>query len=195
MDGFETRARARGYRAPAGVDEAGRGPLAGPVVAAAVILPAGFSHPSIRDSKALSPAARERAFALIEDAAVAVAVASASPEEIDAINILQASLLAMRRSVDGLSHPPDFLYVDGRFPVPCLLPQEPLVRGDARCLSVAAASILAKVTRDRLMRDLDRLYPGYGFSAHKGYPTPEHYAALARLGPCPVHRMTFRGVA
>ncbi|MBI5420096.1 MAG: ribonuclease HII [Deltaproteobacteria bacterium] len=194
MDGFELRARERGYRAVAGVDEAGRGPLAGPVVAAAVILPAGFRHKSIRDSKALSPAAREKAFALIAAEAICFAVAHSTPEEIDAINILQASLLAMRRAVSRLSLPPDFLYVDGTFPVPCAVPQETLVAGDSRCLSVMAASILAKVARDEMMEEYDCVYPGYGFSSHKGYPTREHLAALRRLGPCPIHRKTFRGV-
>lgn len=194
MDGFEARARANGYRAIAGVDEAGRGPLAGPVVAAAVILPDGFRHPQVRDSKALTPAARRKAYALVTAEAVSFAVALSTPEEIDRINILQASLLAMRRAVDLLSRPPDFLYVDGTFPVPCPLSQEPLVRGDSRCLSVMAASILAKVARDGMMEEYDRAYPGYGFSSHKGYPTRSHIAALRRLGPCPIHRKTFRGV-
>lgn len=191
---FEARARALGYRAIAGVDEAGRGPLAGPVVAAAVILPSGFHSDIIRDSKKLSPSARNRAHSLIAAEAVSVAVALSTHDEIDEINILQASLLAMRRAVERLSHPPDFLYVDGTFPVPCPISQETLVRGDSRCLSIAAASILAKVARDGMMEEYDRVYPGYGFSAHKGYPTREHLAALRRLGPCPIHRRTFRGV-
>jgi len=194
LEGFETRARALGYRAIAGVDEAGRGPLAGPVVAAAVILPRGFPPKGIRDSKSLSPSARERAYSLIAREAVSFAVAHSSPEEIDRINVLQATLLAMRRAVLRLSPPPDFLYVDGTFPVPYPIAQEPLVAGDSRCLSVMAASILAKVTRDVLMEEYDRAYPGYRFSAHKGYPTREHREALRRLGPCPIHRKTFRGV-
>jgi ribonuclease HII len=194
LEGFEAQARANGYFAPAGVDEAGRGPLAGPVVAAAVILPEGYDHPAIRDSKALSPKARERAFSIITSEAVAYAVAEASPLEIDTINILQASLLAMRRAVDALAVPPDFLYVDGTFKVVCALPQLTLVKGDSRCRSVAAASILAKVTRDASMHEFDRLYPGYGFAGHKGYPTKDHYAAIRLLGPCPIHRTTFRGV-
>jgi ribonuclease HII len=194
LDGFEARARAKGYRAIAGVDEAGRGPLAGPVVAAAVILPEGFHSGQIRDSKALAPAARRKACSVVEAEAVSFAVALSTPQEIDEINILQASLLAMRRAVERLSPPPDFLYVDGTFPVPWPLSQEPLVGGDARCLSVAAASILAKVARDAMMEEYDRVYPGYGFSAHKGYPTRVHLAALRRLGPCPIHRKTFRGV-
>jgi ribonuclease HII len=194
MEEFESIARGRGFLAPAGVDEAGRGPLAGPVVAAAVILPPGYSHPGIRDSKKLSPAQRERIFPVIGREASACAVALATPEEIDGINILQASLLAMRRAVEALSSPPDFLLVDGNRRIPCDISQETLVGGDGRCLSIAAASILAKVTRDRMMEEYDLLYPGYGFSAHKGYPTREHLEAIRRLGPCPIHRRTFRGV-
>jgi ribonuclease HII len=194
LDRFETRARAMGYRAIAGVDEAGRGPLAGPVVAAAVILPPGFRPEGIRDSKALSPAARKRAHSRITAEAVSFAVAHSTPEEIEEVNILRASLLAMRRAVERLFPPPDFLYVDGTFPVPCAVSQETLVAGDSRCLSVMAASILAKVARDEMMEEFDRVYPGYGFSSHKGYPTREHLAALRNLGPCPIHRKTFRGV-
>ena len=200
MEDFESIARVRGFLAPAGVDEAGRGPLAGPVVAAAVILPPYYSNPLIHDSKKLTPARRERAFSVIRDEAAACAVAFASHEEIDKINILQASLLAMRRAVEALPSTPDFLFVDGNRRIPCDrkilcgLFQEPLIGGDGRCLSVAAASILAKVTRDRIMAELDLEYPGYGFADHKGYPTPKHYEAIRRLGPCPVHRRTFRGV-
>ena len=200
MEDFETIARGRGFRAPAGVDEAGRGPLAGPVVAAAVILHPDYRNPGIRDSKKLSPAQRERIFPVIGRDAFACAVALATPEEIDDINILQASLLAMRRAVEALPSPPDFLFVDGnqRIPcarrIPCRVSQEALVRGDDRCISIAAASILAKVTRDRMMEELDLQYPGYGFAAHKGYPTPEHFEAILRLGPCRIHRRTFHGV-
>jgi ribonuclease HII len=194
LDGFEARAHAKGFRMVAGVDEAGRGPLAGPVVAAAVILPPGFCPEGIRDSKALSPAARNRAHSRIAAEAVSFAVALSTPEEIDEINILQASLLAMRRAVEQLSQPPDFLYVDGTFPVPCAVSQETLVAGDSRCLSVMAASILAKVARDEMMEQYDRVHPGYRFSSHKGYPTRDHLAALRLLGPCPIHRKTFRGV-
>jgi len=192
--GFEARARSRGFPSPAGVDEAGRGPLAGPVVAAAVILPPGYSHPGIRDSKKLSPRQRERLFPEITADAVAFGIALATPGEIDALNILRASLLAMRRAVEALVHPPDFLFIDGNQPIPCDVPQETLVGGDDRCLSVAAASILAKVARDRMMVEYDLLYPGYGLSAHKGYPTREHLEAIRRLGPSPIHRRTFRGV-
>ncbi len=201
MDGFEARARARGFRTVAGVDEAGRGPLAGPVVAAAVVLPTGFPQAEIRDSKALSPKAREKAFLLITSHALAFAVAHSSPEEIDRINILRASLLAMRRAVEKLKPVPDFLFVDGNFPIPPAkygpwgaIRQEPLVSGDSRCASVMAASILAKVTRDRMMHEYERVYPGYGFASHKGYPTKAHRVALRMLGPSPIHRKTFRGV-
>lgn len=194
MDRFETRARELGYRAIAGVDEAGRGPLAGPVVAAAVILPAGFRSDLIRDSKKLSPAARNRALTLIASEAVSFAFALSTHEEIDEINILQASLLAMRRAVERLSLAPDFLYVDGNRPIPCSVAQETLVAGDSRCISVMAASIVAKVARDGMMEEYERVYPGYRFSAHKGYPTKEHLEAIRRLGPCPIHRKTFRGV-
>ena len=185
----------------AGVDEAGRGPLAGPVMAAAVVLPAGFSRSELRDSKALSPKARERAFSLVTLNALAFAVGHSTPEEIDRINILQASLLAMRRAVEKLEPAPDFLYIDGNrtIPTPQGVPwgtirQEAIISGDSRCVSVMAASILAKVTRDRLMLEYDRVYPGYGFASHKGYPTKAHLAALSALGPSPIHRKTFRGV-
>ena len=185
----------------AGVDEAGRGPLAGPVVAAAVILPAGFHPPEIRDSKALSPKARERAFFLVTSHALTFAVAHATPEEIDRINILRASLLAMRRAVEKLFPLPDFRFVDGNFAIPPAgndpweaIRQESLVSGDSRCISVMAASILAKVTRDRMMHEYDRVYPGYGFASNKGYPTKAHRVALRMLGPSPIHRKTFRGV-
>ncbi len=201
MEDLETRARARGFRTVAGVDEAGRGPLAGPVMAAAVVLPPGFQSKEIRDSKALSPKARERAFLLVTSNALAYAVAHSTPEEIDRENILRASLLAMRRAVEHLDVVPDFLYVDGNLAIPggkdgpwTAIRQEPVVSGDSRCLSVMAASILAKVTRDRLMLEYDRVYPGYGFASHKGYPTKGHLAALAALGPSPIHRRTFRGV-
>jgi ribonuclease HII len=201
LDGFEARARARGFRTVAGVDEAGRGPLAGPVMAAAVVLPPGYSSPEIRDSKALSPKARERAFFLVTSDALAFAVAHSTPEEIDRENILRASFLAMRRAVEKLDPVPDFLYVDGNLPIPGgkdgpwrAIRQEAVVSGDSRCVSVMAASILAKVTRDRLMLEYDRIYPGYGFASHKGYPTKAHLAALAALGPSPIHRRTFRGV-
>jgi ribonuclease HII len=191
---FEGRARGFGFMSPAGVDEAGRGPLAGPVVAAAVIFPPGYFHPGIRDSKRLSPLQRARLFPVIAADAVAYGVALATPEEIDTMNILRASLLAMRRAVEALLLPADFLFIDGNQRVACDIPQETLVGGDDRCVSIAAASILAKVSRDRMMEEYDLLYPGYGLSGHKGYHTQEHLEAIRRLGPSPIHRRTFRGV-
>jgi ribonuclease HII len=164
------------------------------VVAAAVIFPPGYSHPGIRDSKKLSPLQRECLYPVITADAVAFGVALATPEEIDTLNILRASLLAMRRAVEALLLPADFLLVDGNQPVACNLPQETVVGGDDRCVSIAAASILAKVSRDRMMVEYELRYPGYGLSVHKGYPTQEHLEAIRRLGPSPIHRATFRGV-
>ena len=164
------------------------------MVAAAVIFPPGYSHPGIRDSKKLSPRQRERLYPVITAGAVAFGIAFATPEEVDALNILRASLLAMRRAVEALLTPADFLFIDGNQPVPCDVPQETLVGGDDRCVSIAAASILAKVSRDRMMAEYDLLYPGYGLSEHKGYPTRGHLEAIRRLGPSPIHRRTFRGV-
>jgi len=191
---FEHQARVRGYRAVAGIDEAGRGPLAGPVVAAAVILPEQFDLPGLTDSKRLSAKARERLYPLIRAQALAVGVGVARAEEIDAINILQATLRSMQRAVGRLNVPPDFLLVDGNVPVPFSLPQQTLVKGDARSLSIAAASVIAKVVRDRIMVALDRLHPGYGFAGHKGYGSAAHLHAIATLGPSPCHRRSFGGV-
>jgi len=197
---FETRAWARGARAVAGVDEAGRGPLAGPVVAAAVILDPDRPVPGVADSKVLSPARRETLFDEIHAHARAVGVAAVDHTEIDRINILQATLRAMARAVANLSEAPDFLQpdyllIDALTLPDAPFPQEGIVKGDALSVSIAAASIIAKVTRDRMMAELDGRYPGYGFALHKGYPTDAHRRAIRRLGPCPVHRMTFRGVA
>jgi ribonuclease HII len=191
---LERALRARGARRVAGVDEAGRGPLAGPVVAAAVIFPEGFAHPGIRDSKRLTAAQRERLVPEITGAAVAWAIAESPPAEIDAVNILQATLRAMERALAALAPAPDYLLVDGRQLPVALVPGEAVVGGDDRAGCIAAASILAKVHRDRLMDGHDARWPAYGFAAHKGYGTPEHLAALARHGPCPIHRRTFRGV-
>ena len=190
----EEWARQRGCRAVAGVDEAGRGPLAGPVVAAAVLFPCGLRLPGLKESKQLSPARREHFFRLIRCQAVAVGVGLIFPAEIDRINILQASLQAMAKAVATMKQAPDFLLVDGTFPVPLPLPQMPLTKGDCRCHAIAAASIIAKVIRDRIMVAYDRRYPGYGFAAHKGYPSAAHRAAIASLGISPIHRRTFRGV-
>ena len=191
---FECQARARGFRAVAGIDEAGRGPLAGPVVAAAVILPERFALPGLTDSKQLSATARERLYPQIRAQALAVGIGVARVEEIDRVNILQATLRSMQRAVGRLGLPADFLLVDGNVPVPLALPQLTLVRGDARSFSIAAASVVAKVVRDRIMRSLDRLHPGYGLAGHKGYGSAAHRAAIARLGPSPCHRRTFGGV-
>ncbi|MBE6562368.1 MAG: ribonuclease HII [Ruminococcaceae bacterium] len=175
----------------AGTDEAGRGPLAGPVVAAACILKPGVIIEGLDDSKKLTEKKREALFDVIKENCLTYCIASASPVEIDEINILNASLLAMRRAVLGLTHTPDLLLVDGNkcggFPVPA----EAVVKGDAKSQSIAAASVLAKVTRDRMCEALDRVYPQYGFAKHKGYPTKDHKLAVYRFGPCPEHRLSF----
>lgn len=178
----------------AGVDEAGRGPLAGPVVAAAVILDELQPIRGLADSKALSPRRRDALYDEIRARALCCCVASASAEEIDRLNILQATLMAMRRAVDGLRLPPHRVLVDGnRVPALCM-PVAAVVKGDARVPAIAAASILAKVHRDRLCSDLEARYPGYGFAGHKGYPTAAHLAALQQLGPCGEHRRSFAPV-
>jgi ribonuclease HII len=199
---FEQRAWAKGCRRVAGVDEAGRGPLAGPVVAAAVFIPPSAleSAPDhvlagLTDSKQLSPGRRSHFYSILTGlSGVDWAVGTASVEEIDAVNILQATYLAMRRAVEGLSAVPDHLLVDGR-PVPNLpVASTAIVRGDGQSFSIAAASVVAKVTRDALMQDLDAAYPAYGFSRNKGYGTREHREALRDLGPCPCHRRSFAPV-
>lgn len=174
-----------------GVDEAGRGPLAGPVVAGACILPAGLIIPGLDDSKKLSEKKRERLYDEICQNALAWSVGMASPEEIDTFNILEASLLAMRRAVSSLSTEPDLLLVDGNISRGFSQNARAVVGGDGICQSIAAASILAKVTRDRLCMELDRLYPLYGLAKHKGYPTKAHKLAVYEHGPCPVHRKSF----
>jgi ribonuclease HII len=193
-DRFERRARRRGAKLIAGVDEAGRGPLAGPVVVAAVIFERRRYPEGIDDSKRLEPAERERLFDLILDAAT-VSVAIASRQRVDRMNILRASLWAMSRAVAGLSRVPDHVLVDGNMlppAIPC--PCEAIVDGDALSVSIAAASIIAKVTRDRLMTRVGRAFPEYGFEQHKGYSTPAHFAALRLHGPCPHHRVSFTPV-
>lgn len=175
----------------AGVDEAGRGPLAGPVYAAAVIMDPRHPIPGIDNSKALKPALRERLETAIRGHALAWAVARAEVEEIDRINILHASLLAMRRAVAALGTAPSRVLVDGKHCPETDCPTHAIVQGDARVVTIAAASILAKVARDREMAELDARYPGYGFAIHKGYPTRDHLAALRRLGASPVHRLSF----
>jgi len=193
---WETRLQARGLRPVAGVDEAGRGPLAGPVVACAVILPDDFALPGLDDSKKLSAIQRERCFgALTAHAAVVYAVGICEAAEVDQLNILRATHEAMRRALAGLALPAGHALVDGR-PVPGLpVEHTALVGGDGLSVSIAAASVIAKVTRDRLMREWDSRYPQYGFSRHKGYGTAEHLARLAEHGPCPIHRRSFAPVS
>lgn len=190
----ETQAIASGLWPLAGVDEVGRGPLAGPVVAAAVILDPQAVPDGLDDSKNLSAARREELFALIAESALAIGVASATATEIDTINIRQATLLAMRRAVAALAVPPAFVLVDGNDPPALACPAESVIGGDAQIASIAAASIIAKVTRDAMMARLCARYPAYGFSAHAGYGTPWHRAALQAHGPCPEHRYSFAPV-
>ncbi|BCA54288.1 ribonuclease HII [Nitrospira sp. KM1] len=192
---FEIEARRCGYRRIAGLDEAGRGPLAGPVVAAAVILPARCRLTGVDDSKQLTKADRERLYALIRARAVCIGVGSATEQEIDRINILEATRLAMRRAVAALSPAADCLLIDAvTLRCPGVLSRS-IIMGDALCFSVAAASIVAKVTRDRLMVEYHRLYPQYNFLSHKGYGTDEHLKRLDEHGPCAIHRRTFAPVA
>ncbi len=181
--------------AVAGVDEAGRGPLAGPVVAAAVVLDPGLRWDGVHDSKLLSAETRAELFARVRDRARAFGWAVLGPRAIDRLNIRGASLEAMRRAIARLKVPPDLVLVDGRDRVPGIAcPQHAVIDGDARMLSIAAASIVAKVVRDRIMERLDRVWPAYGFARHKGYGTPEHLEALGRLGPCALHRFSFAPV-
>jgi ribonuclease HII len=183
----------RGASYVAGVDEAGRGCLAGPVVAAAVVLPPDVDLPDLDDSKKLSPELREDLFARITDQAVGIGVGRCVPDEIDRLNILWASLEAMRRAVLDLALPADVLLIDGNRAIPeAPWPQETVIGGDGRSLSIAAASVIAKVSRDRLMTAFDSTYPEYGFPSHKGYATRAHYAALAAHGPTPLHRRSFK---
>ncbi len=194
MEPFEEEIRTQGFRFIAGLDEAGRGPLAGPVVAAAVVLPEKGNFPGIDDSKKLSPAQREKAFALLLKEAKGIGLGLVEAEEIDRINILRASLKAMERAVQNLSWVPDFLLIDGIFSLNLPFPQRTIPKGDQRCLSVAAASIIAKVTRDRLMVGYHRQYPKDNFARHKGYATQEHLRAIRQNGCCPLHRKSFRSV-
>jgi len=196
---FEHKAKTHGYKIIAGVDEAGRGPLAGPVVSAAVILPHDFACIGINDSKKLSEKKRNALFPVIMEQAIAVSTGISSHDEIDKINILQASLLSMKRAVEKLSTPPDFLapdflLIDGNFTLDMNIEQSAIVKGDSRSISIAAASIIAKVTRDAIMEALHKKYPLYNFIQHKGYPTKAHKEAILKHGPCPVHRRTFKGV-
>lgn len=191
---LEIQISANGASRLAGIDEAGRGPLAGPVVAAAVILPIPEPIPGLNDSKKLTSSARERLFDIINDKASAVGVGIVAPETIDRINIYQATRLAMVQAVRQLSLSPDYLLIDGPMSLDLDTPQQGIVKGDRRSCSIAAASIIAKVTRDRIMEEFHETYPHYGFSAHKGYGTKAHKEAIMKHGPCPIHRKCFRGV-
>ena len=188
---LEDLCRQNGYMAVCGVDEAGRGPLSGPVFAAAVILPPGLELEGLNDSKKLTPKKRDALFDRICASAVSYGIASASAEEIDELNILQATLLAMRRAIAQLSPAADFALIDGNCSKGFSLPVSAVVGGDAKSCSIAAASILAKVSRDRLCMEQDKQYPEYGFAKHKGYGTKAHMDALRNYGPCPLHRKTF----
>jgi ribonuclease HII len=194
MYNFERDLWSTGHQWIAGIDEVGRGPLAGPVVAAAVILPGGTWLPGVNDSKKIPPNRRIELAASIKELAIAYKVAIVEVDYIDRFNIRQGSLEAMRQAVQGLGVHPEYLLVDGMSIPDISIPQSGLVRGDTRSASIAAASILAKVVRDELMDELDLIYPGYGFCRHKGYATPEHLAALAKIGPCPIHRWSFAPV-
>lgn len=193
---FERSARETGARRIAGLDEAGRGPLAGPVVAAAVVFLEGLLIPGVTDSKQVSENNRERLYALITEAAAAYGIGIVDERTIDEINIREASILAMERALAAVSPAPDHLLIDGNFTLPRIhLPQLPIVKGDCLSHSIAAASILAKVTRDRMMRDLHERFPQYNFKKHKGYGTKEHIDLIRLHGPCEAHRRSFEPVA
>lgn len=188
---IEKNSQAEGYSVICGVDEAGRGPLAGPVVAAAVILPQGLEIPGLNDSKKLSDKRRRELFPVIQEQAVAYGIGWASEKEIDEINILQATFLAMRRALDAMGTVPNLALVDGNRDPGLSVATKTVVKGDSLSANIAAASVLAKVTRDDFMEEMAVKYPGYGFEIHKGYGTKAHYAALESLGPCEIHRMSF----
>ena len=188
---FERAAHEAGYRVVCGIDEAGRGPLSGPVVAAACVLDPSVEIAGLNDSQKLSSAKRELLFERITESALDYAIGMASPEEIDSLNILNATMLAMRRAIAGLKIAADFALVDGNCTRDFPIPARAIVKGDALSCSISAASILAKVTRDRLCLEDEKNYPQYGFAKHKGYGTAEHIAALKQYGPCPIHRKTF----
>jgi len=193
-DEFEQEARRCGYRRIAGIDEAGRGPLAGPVVAAAVILPVHVRLAGVDDSKQLSEAERERLYPAILAKSVSVGIGLADACEIDSLNILEATRLAMRRAIENLAPPPDYLLIDAVTLPAVRIPLRPIIKGDALSLSIAAASIIAKVTRDHLMAAYHETFPQYNFLSHKGYGTAEHLRMLTRFGPCAIHRRTFAPV-
>lgn len=196
---YESELWSQGFNLIAGVDEAGVGPMAGPVVAGAVVLPRDYKLRELDDSKKLDEATREQMAPQIKADAVAWGIGVAEVEDIDELNIYHAGLLAMRRAVEGLKTKsdfilPDFILVDARTIPDCAAPQRGIVRGDSLSASIAAASIIAKTTRDAMMIELDEQYPGYGLAAHKGYPTPQHFEALRRLGASPIHRRSYRPV-
>ena len=191
---FEKSLAEQGYTKIAGVDEAGRGPLAGPVVSAAVVLPSDFRARGVTDSKKLSPNRRAHLFDHIYEQARAIGIGIVDALEIDRINILQAARLSMILALANVGTPPDYVLVDGNFRLETDLPHQPIVKGDARSISIAAASIVAKVSRDRLMLRYHEDFPQYGFDRHKGYPTKSHKAAIALHGPCLIHRRSFKGV-
>ena len=188
---FEKELRKNGYRLIGGIDEVGRGPLAGPVVTAAVILPEDCAIAGINDSKKLTAGKREELSAQIKEKAVAYSFGSASPVEIDEINILQATYRAMRRAIEGLKIKPDFLLADAVTIPGIEIPQKGIVHGDAKSITIGAASIIAKVERDAMMSEYERVFGGYGFERNKGYGSAEHISALKELGPCPIHRRSF----
>lgn len=188
---YENEALSKGYNNICGVDEAGRGPLAGPVCAAAVILPKGEIIEGVNDSKKLTEKKREALYDVIKEKAVAYSIAFATVEEIEEMNILNATMLAMKRAVEGLDVPADFAMIDGNKIPDLNIPAEYVIKGDANSMSIAAASILAKVTRDRLCTDYDKEYPQYGFAKHKGYGTKLHREMILKYGPCKIHRMSF----
>lgn len=189
---FEKAAVNSGFSCICGVDEAGRGPLAGPVCAAAVILPEGAVIEGLDDSKKLTEKKREKLYDIIKETAVAYSVAYGTLEEIESVNILEATYLAMNRAIEGLNVKPDFALIDGnRVPRGIKIPCETIVKGDSKSMSVAAASVLAKVTRDRLMLEYDKKYPEYNFKKHKGYGTKEHTELIKQYGPCKIHRLSF----
>ena len=191
MNTFEKIAYQEGYQFIAGIDEAGRGPLAGPVVAAAVIFPPGYVNAEINDSKQLSARKREELYEIIKSDAVAIGMGVVDADIIDRLNILRATLQAMREAVLELSTSPDFLLIDGLQCIPLLTPQKPLVKGDSRSVSIAAASIIAKVSRDRIMEIYHRQFPQYNFRQNKGYGTKEHCGAIKQFGMCRIHRKSF----
>ena len=194
MDLHEREALARGNSVIAGIDEAGRGPLAGPVVAAAVVFSPSLLELPIRDSKRLSPGQREHLFEEIYRRAVSIGIGVVDRERIDSINILRASLVAMEMAVSMLNPTPDILLIDGNIGIDTHIQQMPIIKGDTCSITIAAASIIAKVSRDRIMDAYHRVLPEYGFNRHKGYPTREHIEAIRRFGPSGLHRRTFKGV-